>query len=252
MDSFCYAIADHQNRLSLVRKVNFPAGGLTLALPALDASHPVLLFPFHQVRIALATQQQVLVPNPLFVRGNAASYLSHADKRVEPSVVHTDFLASENAWLLYGVTSSLASWIQERFPSATLQHFHTVLLDAFHRKAQDIDYFLGAHIWHEGMVLFLFQAGRLVFQNSFSCVAADDFLYFLLLVCQQFKLRPERLPLYLSGGVAPESQIYSLLYRYFFEVRFVDFSEFLEKGKQAQHYPAHFFNDVAALLGSSN
>gem|GEM_PF-2217376 len=251
MDSFCYAISDHLNRLSLVRKLRFPAG-MAAAIPSIEAAHPLLGFPFYQVHIALATPNQVLVPNRLYRAGQEVRYLSHGVVPSSTTVTQADFLAPENAWLLYDVQDSVDTWINTLFPVATRQHLHTALYTALHSRAKGVEYFLVAHIWEENMVVFLFQEERLVFQNSFACSIADDFLYFLLLVCRQFRLRPERLHLHLSGGVALESAIYTLLHRYFFEISFVDLTHPLDKGRQAQPYPAHFFNDVAILLGSSN
>ena len=60
----------------------------------------------------------------------------------------------------------------------------------------------------------VFEGADFVFSNIFAFESANDFVYYILLVYDQFKLKPEIDPVYISGQVVKESEIYKLLYRY--------------------------------------
>lgn len=248
MDSFCYSICDYQQRLSFVRRIQ----GLRLAsehtaFQQLEADNPYLFFPFRSVSIAVATSMTTLVPDRLFVENEASTYLKYGNEHASSVVVHTDFLSNEHIRLVYGVPENVDSWLKQRFPNVEIYHLQGLLIQVFQRTLAMPGKVLVGHIWEEGLLVFLFDEGKLVFQNRFDCQTSKDFLYFLLLACDQLALSAASMNLHLSGAITRESEIFQLLYKYFLQITFVDVSDSLEKGQQAQQYPTHFFNDLAVV-----
>ena len=58
--------------------------------------------------------------------------------------------------------------------------------------------------------LALFSNGELLFYNNFKCRSASDVLYFILLAYEQNSFDPNQIPLYLTGHVVTDSEIYKL------------------------------------------
>ena len=79
-------------------------------------------------------------------------------------------------------------------------------IEIFFRKARK-NMFI--HLRKEQFDLFLFQGGQLLVQNSFPQKNADEFMYYLFYVCEQFYLKPEQFDLFFLGQYFPYSDYYN-------------------------------------------
>ena len=97
------------------------------------------------------------------------------------------------------------------------------------------------------MSVFLFEHQNLVLENRFECHHSGDFLYYLLLVCQQLKVPARDVALFVSGAITEDSELSRLLHEYFSRVGFFQMGEAGQFGPQAAQYPVHYFNDLLAI-----
>lgn len=68
------------------------------------------------------------------------------------------------------------------------------------------------------LVLFYKKNGRIVFYNSFSCKAKEDYLYWTTAVIQYLKKDPHAISVQLSGDIGMQSPIVTLLKEYILSV----------------------------------
>ena len=247
MDSFCYAISDYQNRLSFVCRLS----GIQTREPSffegLPREHPYLFFPFLKTGIALAMPQQALVPDRLFIEQETAQYLYHGNTLSPDAQTLVDELPEIRAKRVYAVPTPLLDWAHQFFPTAKTAHLHSTLLPFFRTQAQGVGKSLYAHIGEEGMSVFLFEYQKLLLDNRFECAASADFLYYLLLVCQQLKVPARNVELFMSGAITEDSELSRLLHEYFPRIGFLSLGEAGQLGPKAARYPVHYFNDLLAV-----
>jgi Protein of unknown function (DUF3822) len=99
------------------------------------------------------------------------------------------------------------------------------------------------------MFVFYYHHERLLFSNSFQCSSPRDVLYFLMATFQQFNLDPEFTPLWLSGKLHAETDLYRLIRRYVRSVYFIGLPPNLKTGALLSESPAHdLFIPLCGLL----
>jgi preprotein translocase subunit SecA len=88
-------------------------------------------------------------------------------------------------------------------------------------------------------VLAFNEAGNLQIMNRYDFKTQTDFIYFLLLCCDQLNIDREKTELVLSGEVDIESKIYDVCYRYFRFISFIRTPENLHFSRAFDIFPKH-------------
>ena len=96
--------------------------------------------------------------------------------------------------------TAIGKSLNDIYPNATAVHLSTALLRPsphflLEKRAKSCSF-----ICAKDTDLFLFQGGQLLLQNAFSHSNADEFMYFLFYVCEQFPFKPEQFDLFFLGN----------------------------------------------------
>lgn len=76
--------------------------------------------------------------------------------------------------------------------------------------------------------LSLFRNNALIFINRFNFSNVEDFMYYILLICEQKQFDRNNLQLYISGEITDDSQLYRELYKFFMHLQFQAIPEFYQ------------------------
>ena len=244
MDSLCYYIADAQRNLLVLRRF-IPDPGEPI-FNAFD-SDPLLQRSFARVKIGLAHHRACLVPNRLYRESAKESYISGlVDLSPEDSIM-TDELSLVDSMVVYAQDPADLAPIMARYPAASFYHLLTPLLKAYAQVAERYaghQFFVNCR--QHSLQIALFNQGDLLFYNTFEYQTASDFVYYVLLVCKQFDLDPDKMDLYYSGWMVEDSKIYHLLFRYVRNVQPLPPVDLLYQGAQARQQLA--FNQYVDLF----
>lgn len=89
--------------------------------------------------------------------------------------------------------------------------------------------------------------GKLLCSRSATYASPEDVVYYLLKVCQQFKLSQEDVKVKLSGMIEEDSSVFRELYKYFLNLEFESVPPEISLDESLKEYPAHFFLPVCKL-----
>lgn len=208
-----------------------------------------LLLPYNDVKVAFFTPKTTFVPTRLYNPNEKAAYLAHVVAVQPEERLLADHLKGQNAQNVYAVDTALYDVMRWKFPSARMFHSSTVLLNQFSRLTDHSDFQLFMNVKEQYVQIFLYKSKTLLFSNIFRFRSSKDFVYFVLLVFDQFKLKPEQVPAIFSGELLENSEVYQLLNRYIPTLQrvappnyYTFNAEFYE---QARH--PHFYFDLYAL-----
>lgn len=81
--------------------------------------------------------------------------------------------------------------------------------------------------------------GKLLLMNRYDYQTATDFIYFLLLCCEELKTDRDTVELVLLGEVNQQSKIYELCYRYFKNISFLSPANGVQFSKAFDAFPKH-------------
>lgn len=139
------------------------------------------------------------------------------------------------------------AWVSQSFDMATIQHPWEKLLPYWQQVSEHATCL--QVLVHQNLVaIAVFQDGTLSLANTFRYTSEEDFLYFIMLVYKTLELSPEETPLYLSGHISKDGQLFSLLYKYIRHLHFAKWPELWEKPDFTNTLPDHLHIDLLSML----
>ncbi len=203
----------------------------------------ILHQPFKTINIAYCGKKSVLVPLPLFEKDKAKDYLRYNAEISEQESVFFDILKNIEAVNIYAFDAVFESWIKSNFPTAKIVHHATCLIESLlsNNKNTLTEATLFVNVGEFNFEVVLLDKKDLIFYNSFDYQSSEDFVYFLLFVCEQLKLNPENLKLKLIGEIEKNSALYSIICKYIRDVSFVDRNDMFEFSYGFYEIPDHFY-----------
>jgi len=142
--------------------------------------------------------------------------------------------------LTYHVDGTLASKLAMLFSNPVLVHINSSLLNSlpdFLEKGQQ-KVFVYIEQNHFDVLAFT-ETGQLQIMNRYEFKTQNDFIYFLLLCCDQLNIDREKTELVLSGEVDIESKIYDVCYRYFRFISFIRTPDNVHLSRAFDIFPKH-------------
>ena len=254
MDSLVYSVYDdHTNKLLVLKSLAFSSGAnensavgsLKDVLKKEDLLEPL----YRRVKIALAHTTSSLVPERLYNEQEKHTYLEelvHAPNKID---VASDELSPLKIRAVYGVDKSLVATLKSKFPTAHIFGIAAPFLLGCHKLIPEGAVETAFACIHQNTFQFaLFEKGDLLFYNQFSFKSSSDILYFCLLSFEQYGLDPNTVPLYISGQVTKDAEIYKLLYRYIGQITFLSTPSFIRLGRNASSVDPNFLFPLHSLL----
>lgn len=244
VDSFAYIIRDGKANVLALREYYWPEG--KRGTSPWDEDHKLQCH-YRLVNVAFGNGVFCMVPQRLFREAEKLTYLAHLSQVDPASTVFSDNLSQHQAELVYQVDEALVNEVTEHFSYAQKKNLHTVLLEAMRsHAATQTSYHLAAHVSQKQVLIYAFDRTNLMLANAYTYRSAQDFIYYVLLVYDQLGIKASEAPLYLSGRVVEDSEIYRLLHRYVQTFSFLPANN-LNRGPQLERYPGYFFYDLYAL-----
>ena len=108
--------------------------------------------------------------------------------------------------------------------------------------------FAETHVKGRFFQAILLKDGNLMFINTFQFQSSKDFIYYVLLLFDQFDLKQEEVNLMLSGQLIKDSEIYRLLFRYIKKVNFIQHPSFISFGPKMKTKPSYYYFDIFSLF----
>lgn len=253
VDSFVYMVTDNQGRVLLLRdyrldtpfrKTNQRAEELRHTL----ASDPHLQPSYRTVRIGLVNERHTLVPNRLYNPREKKAYLRQLTSLDDEWDIKSDDLDGFAAQNVYAYPKLLTEILTERFAGVRICHCSSALLLA-HRALPEPEKepLVLINVWSNQLIIMLYEGQDLQFINTYPYQSSKDFIYFVMLVFDQYELDREGVPVRLSGQIVEESEIFRLLNRYLHDVKMQPPPP-LKLGNHFEQVPNHLYYDLFCLL----
>lgn len=253
MNRFSYLITDQQQQVvALVahdfdQKVNSNIDVIE-SLKKLFVEDQYLKLPYSSYKLALVSPTSTLIPTKLFKDEHKADYLANIIRLGEEDVVFEDLLPTLDVVNVYNYTKEVTQLVKNSLPKTKIYHINSPVLMGFkqataHRDGKKIY----INVKDQLLTVVLFEDTDLVFCNAFSFKTSKDFIYYLLLVFEQFKLKTEVTPVFIAGSIIEESEVYHLLYRYIRHLSMIPSPNYYHFGKKFGDRQKHIYFDLFSL-----
>jgi hypothetical protein len=250
LDSFSCCVLDSK-RNKYLALCNWTFQGVynwqsfTESLASIVKETPLLQHGYKSVSAAVVNNKSTLVPDALFENGKEETYLRFNHTLEEEDAVKTDRLKNIEARNIYALPKALERSLGSHFPNVRFMHHSTSFLESVLLQYKNLDQpKVAVHVQMSHFEVAVVEGKKLRLYNSFAHQTSEDFIYYLLFVCEQLKLNPEKLDLLLLGEIERNSAIYSILHKYVRNISFGERSDSFEYSYKLTDLPKHFYYNL--------
>ena len=248
-ETFNAAVLDaKQNKFLGILSYNFEeindATVIVNRIKQILGSHKVFQQKFRAVKIAYLGHKSTLVPVDIFENTKARDYLDMNYPIEEGEIIRASKFRNLDAILVYSMPSEFPKLLRKYFPKAIINHSCVSLLDTLlneNKRSGETYVYVNVHLYTYEMIII--SKGRLVLYNTYEFKTAEDFIYYVLFVYEQFSLNTEEVPLIMMGYITEESELYEITYQYVRNIFFMDWPADNEYDENLEElYPQYFYN----------
>lgn len=148
---------------------------------------------------------------------------------------------------VFSISSEELNYIDEVFPTPKIMHIGTSILENAVRNKEDFyDQQLILDI-KPGVIHILYFEKGIQIHESVSVCEQGRFLYYVLLVSDQYNIDRENCDLKLSGEIMPDSLLFGELWKFFKTISFVPLNENIVLPEELQEKPFYYYNSLMSL-----
>jgi hypothetical protein len=241
-----YGLVNYQNKVVLLNKIGLNHTlSYSKAISEAVLSNENLTLKFRNVKLASITPYFTLMPIHLVTKDNS-QYINALKSKNNESISIANDVNSEIK-LFFEADNALVNITNQLFPDHKLFHINSALIKSMQTLAeQRTGKQVYAHIRENYLFIFTFENDELLFSNSYPFKNAQDFIYYFLLNFQQHQLDQENTPVFLSGNVLPDSELYKIIFLYIRHVSFSTTPSFVDL-ETTDISLGHMFYDVLSL-----
>ncbi|MEI6817146.1 MAG: DUF3822 family protein [Bacteroidota bacterium] len=203
---------------------------------------------FRKVYCSIINQKSTLVPVPVFEKGKEALLLGLNCSLDDDDLILINRFKQMDAVNIFAIPKPMRKVIQSHFPLAEFHHYSTALIENTlleNKMDQDKNVVLNIHPSH--FEILIISQKTLLFYNTFNYSSAEDVLYYLLFVFEQFNISTDTIKVKVTGELDKHSSIYSLLYKYVRNINFGHRPASLKYCSKLESLPKHFYYSIYSL-----
>jgi len=202
----------------------------------------IIAHKYSSVVCSVVHNLSTIVPNPLFEEDRKKLYLKFNSSLQGDELILTDEIKNLDAQNVFALPFSLKAKLDGMFANISYKHFSSGLMDSLLAQNRNLTKkHVYIHIQQSHFEVILIEGKKLLFYNTFNHHSAEDFIYYLLFVCEQLQLNPETLEFILLGEIEKTSGIYAIMQKYARHIKFGARTDNTEFSYQLQTFPRHFY-----------
>ena len=173
---------------------------------------------FTNIKVLHNTPIFTFIPQPLFAdRKSAIEYLKYSTEcsALDYTFVEIDRITAIDTINVYVPDLFINNLLIEYYGAFDFQHFATSLLRMLLRHYASHAYEI-MYVYSEqnSFYFVVFRDKKLYYFNRFDFETDEDFLYYILFSIEQLNIDSEKVPLYITGDVFLNAQVYARIKKY--------------------------------------
>jgi hypothetical protein len=222
------AVDAEQNKFTGFEGFRFakPLGNEQLAQKVSELTHMSSILKkvdFAHASVQFSGSRFTFIPAALFRAGDAPNYFYFNNPQRGGESLHHEDVRGYDAVNIFSVPGVVVNALKKLFEKFTVHHRLTVLLDAARLSSltqPGKSMFL--HVRGAGLDVVVVEDRKLLFANAFTFKSVEDAVYYVMMVCSQLLLDPEKANVVLSGELDKDESLVSHVRKY---IRHLTFGE---------------------------
>ena len=216
--------------------------GVADLLDTLSKESKLIKHKYKSAVCIIVNNLSTLVPNALFDEDRVKMYLKFNAELQGDEMVLVDNLKSMDSKNVFALPLSIKSKLDYLFSNIKYHHASSALIDTLVlQNKNQTGKKLFVHVQPSHFEAVTIDGKQLLFYNTFNYHSAEDFVYYLLFVCEQLQLNPETIDVILLGEIERNSTIYTLTQKYIRKIKFGERNDGAQYSYQLQTLPVHYY-----------
>jgi hypothetical protein len=218
-------------------------GEYCLATEKLAESNEYLTLKYSNVSILYESSKTTLVPFPLFSEKDIEHFSAFNFKKNSEEIVMFDKLTNAEAYNVFSIPKEIKQTLINLFPGCKIHSHSSVLIETIltYCKNLPVKKREFVNVRKTSIDIIITEGNKLLYQNSFSYMNKEDFIYYILLVPEQLKINPEEIDLSLTGAIEKDSELFEIVYKYIRNVKFEKLSDAFSYSYVIKEIPEHYY-----------
>lgn len=201
---------------------------------------------YNKCNVAFYHEQSTLIPSELFDAQKVDSYLELNTEKWDDADASYDTLTANDVVNVYSVSNAVKKLLKDKFSNVNFLHASTPLLTQLLLQSEQTEPALFVYVQPRVLEVLYAKKGKPVFFNSFHYTTPEDFIYYILYVCQHLHLDPEKVHVHLHGEIVKDSVLYEFTYKYIRHVHFAKRPDGI-KISDSFNMPEHFYYNLFCI-----
>lgn len=214
MDSCLYAQKEANGRISDLSHVSFDSLDDLKTIPPQWVPLMSAAETYQKVQIGVNTPVFTIVPKRLMELADTTNLINAVAHVPEDWLIKVEELPVMGLFFVYAFPkhwkTDLFAGLKAEWKFAPATWIRYIWSQMVPNKGVQVF----VHLQQRSIQIACMNGRSLLLYNQYKIVSAQDALYFVLLVFEQFKLDPERMPIFISGELTKEGAIYRLFEQY--------------------------------------
>ncbi|WP_237587851.1 DUF3822 family protein [Polaribacter sargassicola] len=228
LDGFSFCITDFVTKETvyfseyLFEETQITPEKLALKVDEIFKTDLYLQKDFSSILVIHQNNLSTLVPNEYFIEDKLSEYLNFNVKTLATDYItfdNLDFINAKNIFIPY---ININNYLFQNFGEFEYKHHTSVLIENLINSYQLAEKALFVNVSKSTFDIIVLDQKKLIFSNTFSFLTKEDFIYYILFTFEQLNLNVEEIPLYFTGDIEKESEIYKITYQYIRNVSFLE------------------------------
>ena len=197
---------------------------------------------YGSVSCLVVNNLSTIIPTPLFENSKKEMFLKFNSTLQGDEQVMVDDLKNLDAKNVFALSFGLKVKLERLYKNVSFHHFSSALIEGLlvqNKNQTTKKLFVHIHPSHfEAKVI---EGKNLLFYNTFNHHTSEDFIYYLLFVCEQLQLNLEIIEMVIFAEVEKNSAIYSITQKYIRNLKFGERTDDADFSYQLQAIPKHHY-----------
>lgn len=193
-----------------------------------------------QISLSYKSSGFTLIPQELYDPENKIDFLNFLLQEKQLFVGETP-LKSMKAISIFPFQNEILEFFMQKFSNVNLTHSTALWLDKFLADSKIGQELIAVRVNNSFIELAYIYNKTLKLANIYGFETAEDLMFYILSITQQYRINRERCELIVGGFILQDSKIFALFQKYFSNVYFQKANDKLAIGNELQHtYFPHF------------
>ena len=250
--AFTYVLLNQRNMSPLVVKYFQLEPGkdhpLAETLREIMEGDPLLRRPVKETLLVYNFPESSLIPEPVFTMDTNREIIDTLHGNLQKGLILTEKIPWWELFNVYRISQELHHLLQQNFSAGKYWHYYSLMLKSFKMfdSTESVDS-IKVIFYSDKMVALVIRDGKVHLVQTFLYHDAKDVAYYLLNICQQFRLDQDSVRLLVGGLIDKQSSLSTELHKYFLRIDFEGIDESIKVTDELKELPLHYFSSILKM-----